>query len=383
MNLPPHQSPHRLIASFFAAIIFVIAPALVSASPAPVAATTPEAKIAPYAARFGRTHPVIAVIGENSGTELTDFVIPYGILAQSGIGEVLSVATQPGVMVMRPALRIQPEATIQEFDARFPDGADYVIVPAVVKSRDPVLRAWVVAQGAKGGTIVSICDGALVVAGTGLMDGHRATAHWATLGHRQEHFPQVQWTENLRYVVDGRIVSTVGVSAAIPVSLALVEAIAGRDRATALAKEVGVADWSTAHDSKAFRPRLGRNLGAIIKVNFTNGWFHANRSFGVPVAAGVDEIALALTADAYSRTGRSTAYSLATSAAPLRTRHGLILIPDRVLGTANPKDRILPDFDATPSALWFDKSLAGISALYGRKTAYGVALDFEYPGFKQ
>ena len=382
MNLSTHQSPQRLISAFLAVISFVIAPAIASAAPVP-ADSTGDGKIAPYHARFGRTRPVIAVVGENAGTELTDFVIPYGILAQSGVAEVITVATNPGVIKMRPALQIQPDATIEEFDARFPDGADFVIVPAVVKSSDPALLAWVAAQGAKGGTMVSICDGALVVAGSGLMNGHRATGHWATLGHRRDKFPQVQWVENLRYVADDRIVSTVGISAAIPVSLALVESIAGHEAALALAKDVGVAEWGTRHDSKAFRPRLGRNLSAIVKVTFTNGWFHANRSFGVPVQPGVDEIALALTADAYSRTGRSSAYSLANSSAPLRTRHGLTLVPDRVVGDPAPAGRILPAFDDTPAALWFDKALAGISALYGKATAYGVAINFEYPGFKQ
>lgn len=90
------------------------------------AAVAPAAgePIAPYHARFGRQHPILAIVGVNSGTELTDYVIPYGILHQADLGEVIAVATRPGVMTMRPALHIQPEATIAAFDARFPDGAD-------------------------------------------------------------------------------------------------------------------------------------------------------------------------------------------------------------------------------------------------------------------
>jgi len=61
----------------------------------------------------------------------------------------------------------------------------------------------------------------------------------------------------------------------------------------------------------------------------------------------------------------------------------LILVPDRVVDAPAPDDQILPAFDDTPSALWFDRALNGISALYGKTTAYGVAIDFEYPGFKK
>ena len=138
-------------------------------------------RIEPYRVRFGRVRPVVAVLGENGGTELTHFVIPYGILAQSGVAEVVSVGIRPGVLTMRPALHIQPSATAAQFDARFPDGADYVIVPAMVKQDDPALLAWLSRQSGRGATIVSICDGALVVANAGLLRGHRATAHWATL----------------------------------------------------------------------------------------------------------------------------------------------------------------------------------------------------------
>jgi hypothetical protein len=44
-------------------------------------------------------------------------------------------------------------------------------------------------------------------------------------------------------------------------------------------------------------------------------------------------------------------------------------------------DQVLPGFDGAPSAQAFDQVLAAIAERYGRSTAYGVALDFEYPGF--
>ncbi len=240
---------------------------------------------------------MIAVVGENSGTELTDFVIPYGVLVRSGVAEVVSVATQPGAIRMRPALKMQPDATVIDFDARFPDGADYVIVPAVVKFRDPALFAWIKAQAGKGATVMSICDGAAVVAGTGLMDGRRATAHWASAKNRRRLFPNVTWIADVRYVADGNIVSTAGISAALPASLGLVEAIVGQQRARELADEMGVSDWSTAHSTAPFRPRFGVNLKALIAVTYTNGWFHSTDMIGLRIADGVDEIALAVLAE--------------------------------------------------------------------------------------
>jgi putative intracellular protease/amidase len=150
--------------------------------------TNSSSHIAAYEPRFGRVRPVIAVVGENSGTELTDFVIPYGILSNSRAADVYAVATGAGSIAMRPALTIQPDFTVVSFDERFPDGADYVIVPAVMqmdKKAPPVLVDWIKAQADKGASIVSICDGALTVAKAGVFKGHRATGHWATLAKRK------------------------------------------------------------------------------------------------------------------------------------------------------------------------------------------------------
>lgn len=338
-----------------------------------------EGTLPSYQARFGRQHPIIAIVGENSGTELTDFVIPYGVLQASGSAEVFTVSTQPGVLRMRPALTLKPDATMAEFDARFPEGADYVIVPAVMKYNDPTLIAWLKEQGSKGGTLMSICDGAAVVAVTGLMDGHRATAHWASEKFRRKHFPKVDWVTDVRYIADGRIISTVGISAALPASLALVEAIAGHDRAMAVAADLSVSDWSPTHRTAPFRPKFGVNLKALITTHYTNHWFHRTEMLGLNLAPSADEIALAITADAYSRTGRSMVHALAASSEPIRSRHGLLIVPDTLAGSARHMSRMLPDLDNTPSGQWLAKSIRGIKLLYGRNTAYGVALDFEYP----
>ena len=337
--------------------------------------------IAPWRSRFGRTRPLVAIIGNNSGTELVDFVVPYGVLMASDAADVVTVAAHPGPLTMRPALRLQAQATSHDFDARHPDGADYVIVPAVVDRDDPVLLGWIAAQYRRGASVVSICDGALVVANAGVSNGHFATAHWATEALRARQYPDTHWVKDVRYVADDRVVSSAGISAAMPTSLALVEAIAGRERAAAVASALGIADWGTQHDSDAFQPRFGVNLGAFAATNYGNHWLHAMQRVGVPVAPGMDEIALAITADAYSRTGRSHAYAVSASSQPIATRHGLVLLPDRAAGDAEAVDVMLPALQAAPSARTFDTVLASIAARYGRNTAYGVALDFEYPGF--
>jgi hypothetical protein len=113
-------------------------------------------------------------------------------------------------------------------------------------------------------------------------------------------------------------------------------------------------------------------------VTYTNGWFRSTEMIGLPIADGVDEIALAVTADGYSRTGRSLLHALSTSAAPVRSRSGLMFVPD-TRTDGHPLDRELLALEALPSGESFEKTIDGIYLLYGRHTAYGVALNFEYP----
>ena len=334
-------------------------------------------RIEPYRPRFGRTRPLIAVVGENSGTELTDFVIPYGVLSRSSAAEVVSVATQPGILKLRPAVRIQPDLTMDEFDRRHPEGADYVIVPAIDKSDDPKLLGWITSQAGKGATTVIICDGALVVAKTGLMRGHRATGHWATQSLRREKFPETTWETNIRYVADGKTVSSAGVSASIPISFALVEAIAGYARAAELARQMGVSEWGTEHDSDSFH--FGLRSYAMYGAAIVSGWFGRSETVGVPVSTGIDEIAVALTANVYSRTYRGVkAWTVSASAEPVRTLGGLTLMPDRVAGAPGGPDRTLAWTRGTPSVQVLEEVLDRVSKEYGQIAAASAAYDLEY-----
>jgi putative intracellular protease/amidase len=335
--------------------------------------------IDPYQRRFGRAQPVVAVLADNSGTELSDFVVPFGILSRSKSAKVIAVSLLPGTVPMRPALRLEMQQTTAQFDAGYREGADYVIVPAMMNETDPSLLAWIKAQAAKGSTIVSICNGAIVVANTGLMNGHRATAHWGTESLRLANYPDVRWEKNIRYVADGKIVSSSGISASIVISLALVEAIAGHERAAAVAREVGVAQWSSRHNSDSFQWRPGEKA----KAGSMRDNHDAGELIGIPVAPGIDEVALALTAEAYTHSHRAHAVAMAEKTEPVLTLHGLLVIPENIAGRDPRPDRVLPSLNAGPSVLELDKTLAEIEATYGREAAYSAARVMEYPYFSE
>lgn len=315
-----------------------------------------------------RVRPVVAIIGANDGTETTDFLLPYGVLKRSGTVDVVAVATRPGPITMLPALTIVPDMTAAEFDQRTPDGADYVIVPALHNSADPDVRAFILAQAKRGATILGICDGTLVLENAGLLAGRRATGHWFAIASVAERNPTMRWVRDRRYVIDRGVGTTTGVSASLPLSLALVEAIAGRDRAEALATEVGAAGWSSTHDSGRFHLTRGDAWSVVANMAVA---LVARETIGIRVKEGDDLIALAFTADSYGRTFRSRAVVLGDR--PVVTREGLRVVPD----ARGPADLIvdLPRSEAPAHAL--DRAIAGIAARYGKPTADFVRLQLE------
>jgi putative intracellular protease/amidase len=139
-----------------------------------------------------RPRPLIAVLGANEGTEATDYLMPYGILRRADVADAVALGMISGPVALYPALTVEPQATVAEFDARHPEGADHVIVPAMRRDDDPAVLRWLRSQAAKGATVIGVCAGAKVVAEAGLLDGKRATTHWYYLDALRERHPAIR-----------------------------------------------------------------------------------------------------------------------------------------------------------------------------------------------
>ena len=102
-------------------------------------------------------------------------------------------------------------------------------------------------------TIIGVCAGAKVVGEAGLLHGKRATTHWYSVKELRGKHPTMRYVEDRRLVVDNGVATTTGISASMPMSLTLIEAIAGRDKARAVGREIGLAEWDTRHESDEFK----------------------------------------------------------------------------------------------------------------------------------
>ena len=321
-----------------------------------------------------RQRPLIAIIGINNATETTDYLMPYGILKRADVADVVTLATQRGAMTLFPALKVEPEATIADFDAQHPDGADYIIVPAMSRDDDPEALQWIRNQSGKGAIVIGVCVGAKVVGDAGLLHGKRATTHWYSVKELREKHPTMRYVEDRRLVVDDGVATTTGITASMPMSLTLIEAIAGRDKAKTVGREIGLPEWDARHESDEFRFTRPFALTAI--GNTAAFWAHER--LGIELKEGVDEVSLALVADAWSRTYRSQAVTFASAAGAQQSRNGIRILPDEVAASW-PSERRLPEIDDAKPAQALDDTLRAITARYGTRTTDFVAMQLEYP----
>ncbi|RIV79690.1 DJ-1/PfpI family protein [Pelagerythrobacter aerophilus] len=322
----------------------------------------------------GEGRPVIAVVGVNDATETNDYITTTGILRRADVADVIMLATGPGPVQLYPALRAEPDATIAKFDAGHPEGADYVIVPAMSRDDDPAVLAWLRDQSRKGARILGVCAGAKVVGAAGLLDGKRATTHWYYRREMLERSPTIEYVAGRRMVADGNVVTTTGITAAMPMMLTLIEAIAGHRKAEEVAHELGVEAWDARHSSAAFR--LTRPFVTTVLANRMTFW---NRdTWGIELQPGMDEVSLAIVADAWSRTYRSDVVTFAASTHAVATANGIRILPD-LADDQWPSDRRVSIFPAQRPVDALDRTLDTITDRYGKLTTDVVAMQLEYP----
>lgn len=316
--------------------------------------------------------PVIAILAQNAGTEIADLLNPYGVLRQADVADVVIVAEHEAPLRLYPGdLQAMPDASFDEFARRYPRGADYVVVPAMDPHDDHAAIDWLLAQRQSGARIVSVCNGSLTLGAAGLLDGRSATSHWSTVDDLKSRHPNMRWVENRRYVTDGDVTTATGITSSLPLMLALVEAIGGREAAAKTAAELGLDRWDARHVSGAFR--LNNAHRWTFLRNKLHFWSQQEREVAVE---GADEIALGIAVDAYSRTERVSVVSVA-SAPEVRTKRGLALLPGKVgNASALPHGLTLP---AQQPGKTPEYMLARIASEFDPRTARYVALTLEYP----
>ncbi|HJV94038.1 MAG TPA: DJ-1/PfpI family protein, partial [Azonexus sp.] len=102
----------------------------------------------------------------------------------------------------------------------------------------PAVSRWIAQVAATARITAAVCTGAFLLAKASLLDGKRATTHWEDLAELRTDYPAVRVIDDQRWVDEGDIVTSGGISAGIDMSLHLVERLAGRELALQTAHQM-------------------------------------------------------------------------------------------------------------------------------------------------
>jgi len=190
-------------------------------------------------------------------------------------------------------IRIRPDAAIADIRK-----SELIFIPTTGLNFDdvldryapavPWLRRWL----KRGASIASVCSGVGLVAATGMLDGKRATTHWALADLFRQKYPRVKWMPELMVTEDSGFYCGGGVHAALDLSLYLVEKFCGHEVAMESAKALlietprawqagfGIVPLKTDHTDEA--------------ISSAQEWFHENFHRDFPLDAPARRVAMSL-----------------------------------------------------------------------------------------
>jgi transcriptional regulator GlxA family with amidase domain len=149
--------------------------------------------------------------------------------------------------------------------------------------RDQALVSWIGAAAARSRRVASVCGGSFLLAEAGLLDGRRATTHWAYSETMARRYPAVTVDAEPIFVWDGPFVTSAGVSTGIDMALALVEA----DHGAALALETArfLVLFLKRHGGQSqFSAMLDAQLADHPPIRTAQEWILENLHNPLPVA---------------------------------------------------------------------------------------------------
>jgi transcriptional regulator GlxA family with amidase domain len=175
--------------------------------------------------------------------EVMDFAGPFEVfsLARSGnvkLFEVFTVGETTAPVSARNGLKIIPSTDFKNH----PD-FDVLIIPGgygaeEIEIKNQTALSWILAQQKKVSILASVCTGAFLLAECGLLNNKKATTHWMDIERLEREYPSVQVIRNTKFIDEGSILTSGGISAGINMSFHIVSKLFGLDVARNTARRM-------------------------------------------------------------------------------------------------------------------------------------------------
>ncbi len=188
-----------------------------------------------------RTRSVGILVFED--VEVLDFCGPFEVFSVTGRQiapgsfSVFTVGNVPGPLLARNGLSVNPQYTLADAPP-----IDLLLIPGGQGTRplmhDAALVEWIGQRAATAELVLSVCTGALLLAKAGLLAGLSATTHHGAIGLLGEVASGTTVRDDVRYVDNGRVITSAGVAAGIDMSFHVVDRLLGRETAEKAAKYI-------------------------------------------------------------------------------------------------------------------------------------------------
>jgi putative intracellular protease/amidase/YHS domain-containing protein len=164
------------------------------------------------------------------GVQIIDYTGPYEVFGEAGFN-VYTVAEKPGTLTTAMGMKVTPNCTFD--NAPVPD---VLVTPGGnVDTGNAAVVEWVKTVAPKSKQVMSVCNGAFWLAKAGLLEGQSATTFHAVIDALRESAPNTKVVSDKRYVDNGKVITTAGLSSGIDGALYVVSKMQGFGAAQAVA----------------------------------------------------------------------------------------------------------------------------------------------------
>lgn len=176
--------------------------------------------------------------------QIIDFSAPYEVFGQAGF-DVFTVSANGNTVTTAMGLSVNPAHSFDTMPT-----ADAILVPGGdvhAAMHDKQTLSWLRQQQTDVAHILSVCTGSHIVAESGLLDGLSATTFHNALNSFAKQYPKIAVEPDKRFVDNGQIITSAGLSSGIDASLYLVSKVRGIEKAKSVALHIEY-DWDPEGD---------------------------------------------------------------------------------------------------------------------------------------
>ncbi len=169
------------------------------------------------------------------GVEIIDYTGPYEVFGAAGF-DVYTVSEKPDFVTTSMGMKVIPNYTFDTYPK-----ADIVVVPGggvLATQKNPLVLKWVRDSAEKAEIVLSVCNGAFILAKAGLLNGLTATTTARLIDGLASAAPNIKVVHDQRFVDNGKIITAGGLFSGIDGAIHVVSRVLGSGNAQALALEM-------------------------------------------------------------------------------------------------------------------------------------------------